>query len=81
MTTQNNDTITKDAEQDEMKAAMKVKTAEVDASSKLTYRTASTQPDAVIGVMGKSTPLAKQAAKLRSSIIKKTKKKIEDKPK
>ena len=81
LTAQNNETVTKDAEQDEMKAALKVKTAEAQASSKLTYKTASSQLDAVIGVLGKSTPLAKQAARLRSGIIKQGKKKTEEKPK
>ena len=76
--TQNNDTITKDAEQDELKVAAKAKTAEAQASSKLTYQTASTQLDAVIGVLGKSTPVAKQAARLRSSVTKKSKSKTED---
>lgn len=81
LTAKNDDTVTKDAEQDEMKAALKVKTAEVKTSSNLTYKTASTQLDAVIGVLGKSTPLAKQAARLRSSINRKNKKPSTDAPK
>ena len=53
-----------------MRAALKAKTAETQESVKTLYRTSSTKLDAVIGVLGKDTPLAKQAARLRSSIIK-----------
>jgi hypothetical protein len=69
------DTVTKITEQDSLEAAKKAKTKEVQAAAKLTYKTASTRLDAVIGVLGKDTPLAKQAGRLRSSIIKQSKKK------
>jgi len=69
------DAVSKDAEQDDLKAAAKAKTKEAQAAKNLAYKTASTRLDAVMGVLGKDTPLAKQAARLRSSIIKQSKKK------
>lgn len=63
------DAVQKDAEQDEMKAAAKAKTREAQTAVKLAYRTSSTKLDAVIGVLGKDTPAAKQASRLRSSLI------------
>jgi hypothetical protein len=81
LTAKNTDLVTKDAEQDEIKVALKVKTAEVKAATNLTYKTASTHLDAVIGVLGKSTPLAKQASRLRSSINRKNKQPTTDKSK
>jgi hypothetical protein len=69
------DTVTKITEQDNLVAAKKTKTKEVQAAAKLTYKTASTRLDAVIAVLGKDTPLAKQAGRLRSSIIKQSRKK------
>lgn len=74
------DAVTKDAEQDDMRAATKVKTKESQTARKLAYKTASTRLDAVIGVLGKDTPLAKQARRLRSSIIKQSKKKKDEEP-
>jgi len=71
----NDDTVTKDAEQDDLRAALTTKTKETQIAKQLAYKTASTRLDAVIGVLGKDTPLAKQAARLRSSIIKQSKKK------
>jgi hypothetical protein len=75
------DAVTNDAQQDDMRAALKVKTKETQASVKLAYKTASTHLDAVIGVLGKDTPLAKQAARLRSSLNRKSKPSANNKPK
>lgn len=61
--------------QDELDAASKAQTKVAQAAVKLLYDTASTRLDATIGVLGKNTPLAKEVAKLRSSIIKQAKKK------
>lgn len=69
------DAVTKDAEQDAVRVAAKAKTKEAQDANKLAYQTASTRLDAVMGVLGKNTPLAKQAGQLRSSLIKQAKKK------
>jgi hypothetical protein len=74
------DTVTKVGEQDSLEAARKAKTKEVQAAAKLAYKTASTRLDAVIAVLGKDTPLAKQAGRLRSSLNKKSKPKSDNKP-
>lgn len=77
-----NDIVTKSIEQDGMQAALKAKTKDVQAATKLGYDTGSTRLDAIVGVLGKTTPLGKQSAKLRSNIIKQSKKKTDDnKPK
>lgn len=68
-----NDAVTKNSEQNDLKAKLKSKTAEAQTAINDAYKTASTRLDAVIGVLGKTTPLAKQAAKLRSSVTRKTK--------
>lgn len=68
--------ITKNAEQDDLRVQLKAKTAEAQTAIDSAYRTASSRLDAVIGALGKSTPLAKQAAKLRSTVTRKTKKEI-----
>lgn len=70
LTAQKDDAVAKDTAADDLKAAMKTKTAETKTAVSLLYKTSSTQLDAVIGVLGKTTPLAKQAARLRSSLIK-----------
>jgi hypothetical protein len=70
-----NAAVANDAQQDDLRAALKTKTKETQTSVKLAYKTASTRLDAVIGVLGKDTPLAKQAGRLRSSIIKQSKNK------
>ena len=64
----------KNAEQDNLRAQVKVKTREVKAAYKDVYNTTSTKLDAAIGVLGKTTPLAKEAARLRSSVKNKEKK-------
>ena len=61
--------------QDDMQAALKVQTKKARDSINLAYETSSTRLDAVMGVLGKTTPLGKQAGRLRSSIIKQSKKK------
>lgn len=70
-----NDAVSKDAQQDQMKAAAKTKTKESQDATKLAYKTTSTRLDAVIGVLGKDTPAAKEAGRLRSSLNKHKKKK------
>jgi hypothetical protein len=74
LTSKRNSAIARNAEQDDLKAQLKAKTAEAQGIIDDAYKTASTKLDAVIGVLGKTTPLAQQAAKLRSSVKKKTKK-------
>lgn len=61
--------------QDEMETASKIQTKVSQTSSKKCYDETSTTLDAVIGVLGKTTPAGKQAAKIRSSMIKQYKKK------
>ena len=63
------------AKQDEMQAATKAQTKVANASVKNVYNKTSTRLDAVIGVLGKTTDAGKQAAKLRSSLIKQSKSK------
>ncbi|HRH41431.1 MAG TPA: hypothetical protein PKY82_07265 [Pyrinomonadaceae bacterium] len=79
---QRDDAVGRDRALDDMRAALKVKTAETNTAVTLVYKNSSTRLDAVIGVLGKDTPLAKQAARLRSSIIKQSKKRkeTEDQP-
>ncbi len=81
ITAQKDDTLSKDAEKDDLRAATKAKTKETQTAANLAYNTASTKLDAVIGVLGKTTPLAKQAARLRSSLNKKSKPNANNKPK
>jgi 23S rRNA maturation mini-RNase III len=75
LTSQKDDIVAKDAEQDTAKAVAKTKTREANASRELCYKSASSKLDAVMGVLGKDTELAKQAARLRSSLNKSSKKK------
>lgn len=70
---QKDDAVAKDAEEDDLRATLKVKSTATKTSVSLVYKTSSTKLDAVVGVLGKETPLAKQAARLRSNIIKQTK--------
>lgn len=72
----NNDAVTKDGAQDDARTILKARTAESQEATKLVYKTSSTRLDAVIGVLGKDTPIAKQAARLRSSLIRQNKRKI-----
>ena len=70
--------VTKNGEQNELKVQLKNKTVESDNADDDAYKTASTRLDAAIGVLGKTTALGKQGAKIRSSVRRKSKK---DKPK
>jgi hypothetical protein len=63
------DAVAKNAEQEALKAQLRVKTAETKAALNTAYTGASSKLDAMIGALGKGTPLAKQAAKLRSSVL------------
>lgn len=74
-TTLKNDALTQTTKQDDMEAASKAQTKVAQTSVKTLYDTTSTRLDAVMGVLGKATPLAKQAGKLRSGLIKQSKKK------
>lgn len=74
---QKDEAVAKDTAVDDMRAALKVKTAETKTAVTLVYKNSSTRLDAVIGVLGKDTPLAKQAARLRSSIIKQSKRRAD----
>jgi hypothetical protein len=80
LTALKDDTVAKDAEQDAARAISKTKTKEANDSADLCYKTTSSRLDAVMGVLGKDTPTAKQAARLRSSLLKSSKKKKADKP-
>lgn len=68
----------KSAQQDTLQAQLKTITAEADAAYDDAYDTASSLIDAAIGVLGKKSPLAKEAARIRSSINRRIKK---DEPK
>lgn len=75
LTAKQSDVVKKIGEQDKLEASLRAKTKEVQNAETLAYDAASTDLDAIIGVLGKKTPLAKQAAKLRSSINKQSKSK------
>ena len=66
--------ITKNAEQDNQRAQMKATTKEAQNAIDEAYKTASTRLDALIGIIGKTTELGRQAAKLRSVVNRFTKK-------
>jgi cAMP phosphodiesterase len=55
-------------EQEAMKAKLREKTKVTDASLKKAYEYSSSKLDAMIGTIGKTSELGKQAAKLRSKI-------------
>jgi hypothetical protein len=61
--------VERDAEQETLKAQLKAKTAETKAALNAAYAETSTRLDAMIGALGKGTPLAKQAAKIRSGVL------------
>jgi len=73
------DALTQIGKQDEIEAASKAQTRVTKTSVKLLYDTVSTRIDATMGALGKSTPAAKQLGKLRSSLIKQSRSKTEDK--
>ncbi|MCD9187092.1 MAG: hypothetical protein LUM44_11715 [Pyrinomonadaceae bacterium] len=62
-------------ERDNLTAARKEKTKEVQTNKKRTYSKLSSRLDAVIGILGKDTPAAKEAARLRSNLIPQSKSK------
>jgi hypothetical protein len=74
-----NDAVAQTTKQDVMEAATKVQTKVAQDSVKLLYDTLSTRIDAVMGLLGKNTPAAKQVGRLRSSLIKQSKTKIQNK--
>ena len=61
--------ITKSAEQQALKAALKIKTQEVAGASSGLYDEFSSRIDAVAGLVGKKTPLGEQILKLRSDLL------------
>lgn len=62
------DLLTKNDQQEALKAALRTKTNEVIAAQTTAYNSTSTKLDATIGVLGKTTELGKQAARIRSDI-------------
>ena len=78
ITNQKNTAVSEGNKQDEMQAAAKAQTQVSDTAHKTLYDSLSTKLDAVIGVLGKNSPEAKQVAKLRSSINKQYNKKKSD---
>lgn len=73
-TTLKNTAVSETTKQNDMEAAAKAQTRVAQTAVKTLYDTTSTRLDAVIGVLGKTTPLAKQAGRLRSTLIKQYKK-------
>jgi hypothetical protein len=61
--------VAKNAEQETLKAQLKAATKETKAALDAAYGGASSRLDAMIGALGKGTPLAKQAARLRSGVL------------
>ncbi len=74
ITGQRDNAVVEGGKQDERQAAAKAQTKISGDAHKLLYSNSSTKLDAVTGVLGKGTPAAKQAAKLRSSINKSARK-------
>lgn len=66
--TDKEDAVTKNDQQEALKAQARIKTDETEAAMDKLYRNTSTKLDAAIGVLGKTTELGKQAARLRSDI-------------
>ncbi len=62
-------------EQEAAKATLRDKTIATEAAIQSVYDDASSKLDAVIGSLGKTTELAKQAARIRSTILQASKKK------
>ena len=61
--------VTKNGEQETLKRQLGEKTQETEAALDAAYKNASTRLDALVGALGKTTPLGKQAAKLRSDVL------------
>ena len=68
LASQKSDAITKNDQQESLKVQLRTKTEETTTAFATLYDNTSTKLDAVIGVLGKTSELAKQAAKLRSDI-------------
>lgn len=68
LASQKSDAITKNDQQESLKVQLRTKTAETTTAFATLYDNTSTKLDAVMGVLGKTSELAKQAAKLRSDI-------------
>lgn len=80
LTGEKNAAVTEGGKQDEMQAALKAQTVTSKNAHKTLYNSGSTKLDAITGVLGKNTPQAKQAAKLRSAVNKQYNKKKKDNP-
>jgi hypothetical protein len=80
LTSVKNETVTDDAEKDAIQTLAKTTTKKANASRERCYKMTSSKLDAVIGVLGKDTDSAKQAARLRSSLTGKVRKKKDKKP-
>lgn len=65
---QKSDAATKNDQQETLKAQLRIKTNETTTALNTLYDNTSTKLDAIIGVLGKTSELGKQAAKLRSDI-------------
>lgn len=74
-TAQRDAAVVEGGKQDEMQAALKVQTKKSKDAHTLLYKSGSSKLDAIMGVLGKTSAAAKQAGKLRSSIIKQAKSK------
>ncbi len=74
ITTLKTEAVTKDSEKDAARVLSKTKTREANTSRDRAYKKASTRLDTIIGALGKDTPAAKQASRLRSSLIPQSKK-------
>ena len=61
--------VTRNGEQETLKRQLGEKTQETEAALDAAYKNASTKLDALVGALGKTTPLGKQAAKLRSEVL------------
>ena len=66
--TQKEDAVTKNDQQEALKAQLRIKTLDTSTALETLYGNTSTKLDAVIGVLGKTSELAKQAARIRSEI-------------
>lgn len=75
VTDEKNAAVAEGAKQDELQAVLKAQTKTSRNAHKTLYDSGSSKLDAITGVLGKNTPQAKQAAKLRSAIIKQAKSK------
>jgi hypothetical protein len=67
------DAVKNNDEQEAMKAKLKEKTKITNDSMKKAYDDSSTKLDAIIGTLGKTTEMGKQAAKIRSKVKSKPK--------